>query len=361
MEEKPQFPKLAERSLEVFRELVDAYIETGEAVGSRLLSKRAPVQRSSATIRNIMADLEDLGLLYAPHPSAGRIPTEDGLRFFVNELLEVSNSDFFENETIANFAANQAVNEIETNEILENVSSLLSGIARCAGVVSCPKTDPIIRKIDFVPLNAEQILVIIVSDTGQIENRIIQLSESIEHDALANIANYVSGKLCGQVLSDGIAVIEKEFQEHSNHLDQFSMVLRPGLEALKTGVSENNAIFLKGRANLLDKVEELEELSDVRSLLEVMETKSTMLKLLGAVAKADGVQVFIGSENPYFKISGCSLVLAPYKTPDNHFIGALGVIGPTNMKYREVIPLVNYTSKIISKVLNLKTRSGKRM
>ncbi|MDR0625317.1 MAG: heat-inducible transcriptional repressor HrcA [Holosporales bacterium] len=350
MGEKAQFPSLSERSLEVFRELVDTYIETGEAVGSRLLSKRSTIPRSSATIRNIMADLEDIGLLYAPHTSAGRIPTESGLRFFVNELLEVSNFDYFENETISNLI-NKTGGKVETNEILEKVSSLLSGLAQCAGVVSCPKTNPLIRKIDFVQLGKEQLLVIIVSESGQVENRLVQVPHGIDQSVLESLTNYASSRLCGRVLSDGIATIESELREHRGDCEQISDVLRPGLEALKTDSQDQESIFLNGRANLLNKVEEMEELCDVRNLFEIMETKSTMLNLLNSVASADGIQVFIGSENPYFKVSGCALVLAPYKTPDNHCIGALGVIGPTNMKYREVIPLVNYTSKIISKIL----------
>jgi heat-inducible transcriptional repressor len=340
---------LSARSLEIFRELVDAYIETGDAVGSRLLSKRSSLPLSSATIRNIMADLEDMGLLYAPHTSAGRIPTESGLRFFVDELLEVADLDNFENELVSDLAKSS---EIETTEILEQATSVLSGISKCAGIVSSPKTDPIIKKIDFVNLNPDQLLVVIVSETGQIENRVMPASLQANTDSLQQLSNYMSSQLAGRTLSEGIDILEIEISEHKNDLGQFpSEVLKQGLEAWKLE-NRKGSVFLKGHANLLDRIEMDAELCNIKDLFDVMETKSTMLQLLDSAAKADGIQVFIGSENPYFKISGCSLVLSPYKSSNNSIIGAIGVIGPANMKYREVIPLVNYTSKIISKLLD---------
>ncbi|MDR0633025.1 MAG: heat-inducible transcriptional repressor HrcA [Holosporales bacterium] len=342
---------LSARSLEIFRELVDAYIETGEAVGSRLLSKRSPSPLSSATIRNIMADLEDIGLLYAPHTSAGRIPTETGLRFFVDELLEVSNFEDFENEKVFDLMNSQ---EQETSEILEKATSILSGLSKCAGVVSSPKTDPIIQKINFVSLSAEQILVIIVSESGHVENRIISAPANIDSSLLQSLSNYMSHILQGRTLSDGIKTMEAELSEHKNDFDQLSAeILQQGIEIWKND-DFSGSMILKGHANLLENIEELRELNNIRDLFEIMETKHTMLNLLNFASKANGIQVFIGSENPYFQISGCSLVLSPYKSADGHVVGAIGVIGPAHMKYRKIIPLVNYTSKIISKILNKK-------
>ncbi|MDR3285793.1 MAG: heat-inducible transcriptional repressor HrcA [Holosporales bacterium] len=349
---------LSARSLEIFRELVDAYIETGEAVGSRLLSKRSSMTLSSATIRNIMADLEDMGLLYAEHTSAGRIPTEYGLRFFVNELLEISDFNNFKNDLVSNLINSEGEN---TTEIFEKVISILSGLSQCAGIISAPKTNPIIRKIDFILLGQDQLLIIIVSDTGQVENRIIQTSLRAGSSLMEQLSNYTSNKLIGHTLSEGIKIIEDELLEYKNDLDSASSEsLKQGVEAWKNDDSISGTMFLKGRANLLENIDNVEELGDLRNLFEIMETKNTMLQLLNSAAKADGIQVFIGSENPYFKVSGCSLILSPYKSNDNRIIGAIGIIGPAYMKYREVIPLVNYTSKIISKLLNKQIWGGRK-
>jgi heat-inducible transcriptional repressor len=220
--------------------------------------------------------------------------------------------------------------------------------------VSAPKTDPIIRKIDFVQLSQDQLLVVIVSESGQVENRVLHESLHGNVKLLRQLSDYTSEKLIGHTLSDGINIIEKEIYEHRSNLDQFSSeMLKQGLEAWKKeSLKGSESVFLKGHANLLDKIEKDDELCNIRDLFDIMETKSTMLQLLDSASKANGVQVFIGSENPYFKISGCSLVLSPYKSSNDTIIGAVGVIGPANMKYREVIPLVNYTSKIISKLLD---------
>lgn len=341
--------KLNSRSIELFLELVDAYIETKEAVGSRLLSKRSQFDISSATIRNIMADLEDLGLLYAPHTSAGRIPTEAGLRFFINSILECSDIETFDNEFKLLYE-----NGNNTGNILENITSVLSGLSKCAGIVSSPKADPIIKKIDFVLLSDDNLLTIIVSENGHVENRMSKFKTRIDQDKLQILSNYMSSKLTGHTLSQGLYLIKKEIEDHKHNLDKLSEeLLKQGIEVWRDE-NKSDSMILKGYANLLDNIDEIEELNDIKDLFETMDTKTTMLQLLNSASKADGVQVFIGSENPYFQISGCSLVLSPYKSNDGKIIGSVGVIGPTHMEYRKIIPLVNYTSKVISKFLNKK-------
>lgn len=345
--------KLTARSIEIFTELVDAYIETGEAVGSRLLSKRSQYSLSSATIRNIMSDLEDLELLYAPHTSSGRVPTQLGLRYFINGLLECKDFEKGFNEKENKQVLELLNNNKETNiqTLLEQATSLISGLSKCVGIVMTPKTDPLIRKIEFVLLNQEQLLVIMIGENGTIENRIIKVLPNINESDLQQSSNYLSAKLRGKTLSQGLKSLWKELEDEKNCFDSLTtQIVSQGIEIFRTGDSEASLI-LRGQANLLENIDELDELKNIKTLFDAIDTKSTMVKLLDSVTKADGIKVFIGSESEYFNITGCSLVVSPYKSSDNRIIGAIGVIGHANMQYRRIIPLVNYTSKIIGKLL----------
>lgn len=341
-------PQLTTRSIEIFRELVDAYLETGEAVGSRLLAKKSSYALSSATIRNIMADLEDLGLLYAPHTSAGRIPTEAGFSFFVNSLLECSDFTDFEDETIE-----QALSESKKsgiNAVLEKASSLLSGLSKYAGIVLTPQSNPTLQRIEFIALSDSQILVIMISDTGHIENRIIQSPNQQPICELTELSNYLSHYLEGKTVTEGIDWLQKELIANRSNFDTLAAhILQQSLKSL-SHKNKNDFVF-KGQANLLDHIEELGELEHIRQLFEAIETKETMVKLLDSTAKAQGVQVFIGAEHKDFNLAGCSLIASSYHSPKNKIVGAIGIIGPTNMNYRHIIPLVNCTSKIINRLL----------
>lgn len=339
---------LTARSLEIFNELVDAYIETGEAVGSRLLSKRSKFALSSASIRNVMADLEEMGLLYSPHTSAGRIPTEAGLRFFIDGLLECSNLQDVHEEEIDLLLATKHSN---VQSILEQATALLSGLSQCAGVVLAPRTDPTLQHIEFVALNPKQILVVIVTQGGQVENRIVPSTRKTDQSQLQQISNYLSDRLRGKTLSEGLILLEQELTDQRNDFDTLAQqIMKKGLEVWQTEESEASLI-LRGHAHLLENVDEIGELKNIQHLFDAMETKTTMVSLLNTITQADGIQIFIGSENPYFQVSGCSLVVSPYKSADSKIVGALGVIGPTHMKYRRIIPLVDYTSRIISRLL----------
>lgn len=343
-------PKLTPRSIEIFQELVDAYMETGEAVGSRFLSKRSHYPLSAATIRNTMADLEDLGLLYAPHASAGRIPTEAGFSFFVNGLLECSDFSDFESHDLEHELEPYAAEGIEA--VLEKASALLSGLSKYAGIVLAPQSDPILQRIEFVSLSENQLLVVIIADSGQIENRLIQGPGYLTPDRLKEMSNYLSDLLRGKTVAEGIQWVQSELDANQSDLNSTAVqLLKQSLEPM-TKKEKQSAFVLKGRANLLDHVDEIGELERVRNLFEVIETKETMIHLLDATAKAKGIQVFIGSENKHFNLSGCSLVASPYKTSNRRFVGAVGVVGPTNMNYRQILPLVSCTSKIISRILN---------
>lgn len=348
-----RFSQLSSRSKEIFSALVDAYIETGEAVGSRLLAKRAPCALSSATIRNIMADLEEAGLLYAPHTSAGRIPTEAGLSFFVDSLLECSD---FEDDTAIEHTLEERLSEEaasggEVDEVLEQATALLSGLSQYAGIVLSPKTDSILKRIEFVTLSPTQLLVVILSNTGHVENRLIPYDRNLTPEQLKQLSNYLSTYLEGKTLVEGLAWVQAELKKQQHRFTkEATRLVQQGLETWSRA-HKPSSLILKGQANLLDAVEERNELDPIRNLFEAIETKQTMVHLLEATSNAEGIQVFIGSENPNFNVAGCSLVAASYRSADNRIVGALGVIGPSNMHYRQVIPLVSCTAKVINRLL----------
>jgi heat-inducible transcriptional repressor len=295
-----------------------------------------------------MADLEDVGLLYAEHTSAGRIPTEAGLKFFVQGLLESSDVRNAENEEVARVLEARAEEGIDS--VLEQATNLLSGLSKCAGIVLSPRSDHILRQIEFVLLHQKQILVVIISQSGQVENRIIKYEDDISQEQLDVLSKYLSEYLCGKTLAEGRLVVQCELLKQKDKFSSIATdILQRGLQA--AAEQKSSTIMLRGQANLLDGVEQIEELDAVRHLFEAIETKKTMMNLLDSTSKADDIQVFIGSENKHFDMTGCSLIASPYKSSTNRIIGAIGVIGPTNMNYRQVIPLVNCMSKVINRIL----------
>jgi heat-inducible transcriptional repressor len=296
-----------------------------------------------------MADLEDLGLLYAPHTSAGRIPTEAGLSLFVRGLLEYTDFDNFKDDNVAKTLESNA--EDGTAAVLEKATTLLSEISKYAGIVFAPKGNNFLKRLEFVALNSNQILVILISNSGEVENRIITFDKDINQGQLESLSNYLTEFISGKTLGDGISAVQAELEKQKSHFSELAtQIIQKSLEALSKD-EKNFKLILKGQANLLDYVGQIEELEKIRNLFDAIETKETMITLLEQTSTAHGIQVFVGSENKYFDISGCSMIASPYKSSDNKIIGAIGVIGPTNMEYRRIIPLVNYTSKIISQVL----------
>lgn len=339
---------LNKRSLDIFRELVDAFVETGEAVGSRTLSRRLATKLSSATIRNIMADLEDAGLLYAPHTSAGRIPTEDGLRFFVNGLLEVGALSKEEQETLAKNFAGEAAN---FPKLLEKASTMLSGLTNCASLVMAPKSNSALKHIEFVGLGNNRALVVIITEEGMVENRIIQLPVGLPLSTLTEATNYLSAKLTGKTLPEARDEIMFELSKDKADLDTLATkVVEDGL-AVWAGGQEGGSLIVKGQSHLLEGLSSIDDLERIRTLFEVLETKENLVGLLDQSIEADGVQIFIGSENKLFGSSGCSAIVAPYHNSNQKLIGAIGIVGPTRMNYGKIIPLVDYTAKLISKVI----------
>lgn len=340
--------ELNQRSRDIFRAIVEAYVETGEPIGSRTISRRLGISLSPATIRNVMADLEEQGLLYAPHTSAGRLPTEVGLRLFVNGLLELGDLSETERENIV-LKCKAAGRSLP--EVLAEASSMLSGLSSCAGLVLAPKTDRPLRHIEFVQLGPGRALVVMVTEDGLVENRVVEVPVGMPLSTLQQASNYLNAKLVGRTLDEARAEILKEIEEQRTQLDVLSSkVVEAGL-ATWAGIGSTGHLIVRGQAKLLEDVTALSDLERIRSLFEALETHEAMVRLLDATGKADGVQIFIGAENTLFNYSGCSLIIAPYQNSREQIVGAIGVIGPTRINYARIIPMVDYTAKVLGRLL----------
>ena len=344
----PSVAALNERSRDILRRVVDAFVATGEPIGSRTLSRHMGLALSPATIRNAMADLEELGLLYAPHTSAGRLPTDAGLRLFVHGLLEVG--DLSEEER-ANIKSQCAAAGRSLPQTLEEASELLSGLSRCAGLVMAPQRDKTLRHIEFVSLGPGRALVVIVHDDGLVENRIVEIPLGMPASSLIEATNYLTARLVGRTLSQAKQEIRRELEAERTQLDDLTRrVVEAGLASWSNDGS-GGYLIVRGRANLLDDVTALADLERIRALFAALETKEALIRLIDATGDAEGVQIFIGAENDLFSLAGCSLVIAPYADSSNRIVGALGVIGPTRINYARIIPMVDYTAKVIGRII----------
>jgi heat-inducible transcriptional repressor len=339
---------LNERSREILRHIVDAYMESGEPVGSRTISRRLAMSLSPATIRNVMADLEDAGLLYAPHTSAGRLPTERGLSLFVSGLLELGGLSKEEREKIDGkcAAAGRSL-----ADVLEDATTMLSGLSRCAGLVVAPKTERRLKHIEFVHLGPGRALVVMVTEDGLVENRIIDVPMGLPPSSLIEATNYMSARLVGRTLNEARFGVLAELDQHRAELDALtSKVVEAGL-ATWAGEKKGGALIIRGQANLLDEVTALSDLERIRALFAALETKEAMVRLLEAADLAQGVQIFIGAQNELFGLAGCSVIIAPYRNSREQIVGAVGVIGPTRINYARIIPMVDYTAQVIGRIL----------
>src|SRR5213595_190187 len=340
--------ELSERSREIFRLIVDGYVATGEPIGSRTLSRLLGQHLSPATIRNVMADLEEAGLLYAPHTSAGRLPTEAGLRLFVHGLLEIGNLGEDERQNIEILCAARGKS---LSQALEEATSALSGLSRCAGVVVVPKQERPLKHIEFVHLGPGRALVVMVTEDGLVENRVIEVPLGLPPSTLVAAGNFLNARLIGRTIEEARAEVEAEIGSHKAQLDELtSRVVATGLASWAGGDNES-ALIVRGQANLLEDVTALADLERLRALFEMLETKETLLRLLDASRKAEGVQIFIGAESHLFGVAGCSLIIAPYQNSRERIVGAIGVIGPTRINYARIIPMVDYTAKMIGRLI----------
>jgi heat-inducible transcriptional repressor len=338
---------LSERSREILRTIVEAYVETGEPIGSRTISRKLGLTLSPATIRNVMADLEQSGLLYAPHSSAGRLPTDLGLRLFVHGLLEIGSLTQEERASIDGRcrAAGKSL-----AEVLEQATDMLSGLSHCAGLVVAPKVERPLKHIEFVAIGPGRALVVMVAEGGLVENRIIDLPMHMPPTALVEAGNYLTQRLLGRTLSEARNHILTELEASRAELDQLTgKLVEQGL-AIWGGV-QGGAVIVKGQSRLLEDVTALSDLERVRSLLAALDTRESMVKLLDATHGADGVQIYIGAENELFSLAGCSVVFAPYRDGREQIVGAIGVVGPARMNYARIIPMVDYTAQVIGRII----------
>ncbi len=343
------FAELNERSRDIFTKIVDAYVETGEPIGSRSLSRRLATNLSPATIRNVMADLEEWGLLYAPHTSAGRLPTDAGLRLFVDGMLELGNLPDADRKDLQSRIAGTG-KSIES--VLEQATSTLSGLSRCAGIVLAPKTDSALKHIEFVHLGPGRALVVLVTAEGIVENRLIEVPADLPASAFIEATNYLNAKLAGRTISEARLELQRELTENRAQIDSLSARLVQDGLATWAGGGTKSTLIVRGQANLLDDVSALADLERVRALFSALETGELMVKVLDMADVAEGVRIYIGADNELFNLSGCSLVVAPYQGGNNKLVGAIGVIGPTRMNYARIIPMVDYTSKLIGQALS---------
>ncbi len=339
--------ELNERSREIFRRVVEAFVETGDPVGSRTISRRLGVQLSPATIRNVMADLEEAGLLYAPQTSAGRLPTQAGLRMFIDGLLEIGNLTEDERRSIDGQCA---ASGRSMTDVMEQASATLSGLTQCAGLVYSPKIEKSLKHVEFVGLGPGRALVVMVSETGMVENRVLELPPGITPSMLTEASNYLNARVAGRTLDETRSQVTSEIQQQRAQLDELTRrVVEAGI-ATWSG-SDGGHLIVRGRANLLDDVSAIGDLERIRSLFDALETKQSLLRLIDATSLADGVQIFIGAENELFQVAGCAMIVAPFSNGRERVVGAIGVVGPMRMNYARIIPMVDYTAKLIGRLL----------
>jgi heat-inducible transcriptional repressor len=346
----PRGPSLAEldnRAREIFRRVVETYLETGEPVGSRTLS-RGGVQLSPASLRNTMQDLTELGLLGAPHISAGRLPTHAGLRLFVDGLMEVGDVGDSERREIEQRLAGRGRS---FEDMLNEASSLLSGLAGGAGIVVAPMREAGVKHVEFVALGVDQALAVVVFEDGAVENRLMQLAAGVTPSSLQEASNFLNARMRGKTLAEAGQDIRSELDHARRQLDvAAARLVEEGLAVWGGGEGRDRALIVRGRANLLADRETLEDLERVRMLFDDLEQKEQLIGLLDGVREAQGVRIFIGAETRLFSLSGSAVIAAPYMSGQKKLLGAIGVIGPTRLNYARVIPLVDYTARVLSQM-----------
>ena len=341
-------PGIDSRSAAVLREIVEQYVQTGEPVGSRTLSRRLPIALSPATIRNTMADLTDAGLLFAPHTSAGRLPTERGLRLFVDGLLQSGCIADEERETITR-ALETRGRSLEST--LAEASAALAGLSQAAGLVLAPKSDGAVRHIEFVPLGPGRALVVLVGADGQVENRVMEIPPGLPPSALVEASNYLNARLSGRTLAELRRTVDDEMRDDRTQLDALAaQVVESGL-ATWTGEGRGGSLIVRGQARLLADASSQERIAAIQMLFERLEQHETMLRLLELAETSEGVRIFIGAESGLFGTSGVSMIVAPARNEQSRIVGAIGVIGPTRINYGRVIPVVDYTARVVGELL----------
>lgn len=342
---------LDDRSREIFRRIVETYIDTGSPVGSRNVSRILSTALSPASVRNIMTDLEAMGLIYAPHTSAGRLPTELGLRFFIDSLMEVGDLSDEERARIeTEMASGRQDRSLES--VLTEASQMLSGLSSGAGVVLAAKQDLRLSHIEFVRIEPTKALVVLVGEGGSVENRIIELPRGLPASALTQASNYLNANIKGRTLAQAKAKLKRLASERRKEIDALTeKVIAAGVATWSGPAAEERMLIVRGRSNLLDDMNVAQDAERIRLLFDDLESKTDIIQLLGLAESGEGVRIFIGSENKLFSLSGSSLIVAPFHEGEGSIVGVLGVIGPTRLNYAKVVPVVDYTAQLLSQLL----------
>ena len=343
--------RLDARSRQIFKRIVDAYLVNGEPVGSRHLAKLLPMTLSPASVRNVMQDLEELGLLYAPHTSAGRLPTELGLRFFVDALLEIGDLPSAERAKIeAQVRSTSQDQSLES--VLTQATTLLSGLTRGAGVVLATKDNPRLKQIEFVRLDVGRALAILVAEDGMVENRILAVPRDLPASALVEAANYLNVRIRGKTLPEARRNIEEARNLAQGELDELTTrLVDAGLASWAGLAGSAPQLIVRGQANLLEDLTALADLERIRLLFADLETKKDVIDLLSRAETGEGVRIFIGSENKLFSLSGSSMIAAPFRDASHRIAGVLGIIGPTRLNYARIVPMVDYAAKAMARLV----------
>jgi heat-inducible transcriptional repressor len=338
--------ELTDRARDIFRRVVEGYIETGHPVGSKTLAGTATLNLSPASIRSVLADLEGLGLLSAPHTSAGRMPTERGLRLFVDGMMQVAEPNLHERAAIE-----QRLSEPGPIEAaLEATSAVLSELSACAGVVMVPRREPVLAQFSLVRLSDERALAVLVGEDGAVENRVVGLPRGLGSGALEEASNYITTQLQGRTLAQAAAQVRAQIARGETALDEASRELvERGLALWSQDAAQRPVLIVRGQARLLDE-NALGDIERVRSLLEDLESKQSVAQLLELARDATSARIFIGSENRLFALSGSSVIASPYRDRDGRVVGVVGVIGPTRLNYARVVPMVDFTAQALSKM-----------
>ncbi len=344
--------QLDDRSREIFRRIVDGYLSSGEPLGSRNLSKIIPMALSPASVRNVMADLEGLGLIYSPHTSAGRLPTEVGLRFFVDAMLQVGDLTPQEQAAIEGQVSSAANGAQSVDDVLAQASQMLSGLSRGAAVVTTSKGARQLKHIEFVRLEPTRALVVLVSEDGAVENRVLPLPPGLPASALSEASNYLNARIRGRTLGEVRTEIEAAEKLARLELDELTQrLVQAGLASWAGLEGDNQQLIVRGQANLLDDLRAVDDLERIRLLFADLETKKDVIDLLGRAETGEGVRIFIGSENKLFSLSGSSLIAAPFRDSRQQIVGVVGIIGPTRLNYGRIVPMVDYTAQLVSKLV----------
>jgi heat-inducible transcriptional repressor len=338
--------ELTHRAREIFRLVVEGYISSGQPVGSKTLAGSG-INLSPASIRSVLADLEQLGLLAAPHTSAGRLPTEQGLRLFVDGMMQAADPTPDERRAIERGMAQPGPIE----HALAATSAVLSDLSACAGVIMVPRREPQLAQLSLVPLAADRALAVLVGEDGAIENRVLPLSQPLPPGALEEVSNYITAKLTGRTLAEAARTMRAEISSGQSALNAASSdLVERGLAVWSEDASSRPVLIVRGQANLLDE-EALSDLERVRLLLDDLESKQSVAELLELAREAESTRIFIGSENRLFALSGSSVIASPYRDRDGRVIGVVGVIGPTRLNYARVVPMVDFTAQSLGKLI----------